>query len=343
MLGCHSIMDHGGKTGTQTMTKPLDRFSLFHTHDADEARELVSRVYCDHRLTPKGRTDVNALHNHARLSGVSVNYMEYGSDIYVEPGYLKDFYLFQLPLEGAAEIETGGKMFQSTRHTPSVINPTEYTRMCWSADCRKLLLQVKPAAITERLSRILMRPVEKPLLFDSQVQDNNRHAQSWWRHIAHLIQDLDNGLDPWRSRFLLEDLERNILTGILYSFSHNYSETLMAQESCAVPRHVKLAEDYIMEHLQENISIDDLVNVAGVSERSLFDGFKNFRGTTPMKYILKLRLARVREDLLRGSEDSNVTRIATKWGFSQLGRFAVNYRKVYGETPSETLRRRTQV
>jgi AraC-like DNA-binding protein len=47
----------------------------------------------------------------------------------------------------------------------------------------------------------------------------------------------------------------------------------------------------------------------------------------------------VRADLLRADTDESVTRIAMKWGFRHLGRFAVGYRDRFGETPSQTRRR----
>jgi transcriptional regulator GlxA family with amidase domain len=58
-----------------------------------------------------------------------------------------------------------------------------------------------------------------------------------------------------------------------------------------------------------------------------------------MAYLRRVRLQKVREELLRDSADG-VTDIATRWGFEHLGRFAGAYRRRYGETPSETRRRR---
>ena len=322
------------------MKKPLEKFCLFNTREADEAREIVSRVYCDHKLLPEKAGDINACHNRAQLSRVSLNYMEYGADVEVEPGYLKDFFLFQLPLEGAASICTNKDEFITSGGIASAINPSEYTRMRWNRECKKLLVQVKREAMEERLSRLLMHPIDRPILFHHEVRNaDNPHAGSWWRQVWNLVHELDNDLDPWRSHFLLEDLERNLLTSLLFSFNHNYMDQLRSQESTAAPKHVKQVEDYILAHLKEHITIDDLVRISGVSSRSIYNGFKSFRGTTPMKYILQARLERVRQELLTPLQDKSVTQIATKWGFTQLGRFAAAYKKVYGESPSDTLRK----
>lgn len=321
------------------MTKPLEKYSLFHTTDADEARDIVSKVYCDHTLMPSQSGPINACHNRARLSSISLNYMEYGTDISVEPGYLERFFLFQLPVAGAAHISSNNKEFITPVGMSSAINPTEYTKMRWSNDCKKLLVQVRADAMEMRLSRLLMRPIDKPILFDQCITADNKQAEGWWRQIRHLVSDLDHDLDPWRSRAMIEDMERHLMTSLLFSFNHNYMDKLLAQEDHAAPKHVKQAEDYIIANLKEPLSIDDLVAITGVSQRSIFEGFRSFRGTTPMKYVLQLRLEKVREELLKSGPDRSVTDIAIKWGFSQLGRFSVSYKKVYGESPSETLKR----
>ncbi|MGQ3029508.1 MAG: helix-turn-helix transcriptional regulator, partial [Ferrovibrionaceae bacterium] len=79
--------------------------------------------------------------------------------------------------------------------------------------------------------------------------------------------------------------------------------------------------------------------ISGTSLRALQEGFRRFKGTTPMGYLRGVRLARVRAELTGpGMADRSVTEIALRWGFTHLGRFAESYRAAYGETPSATLR-----
>ncbi|MNG37809.1 transcriptional regulator EutR [compost metagenome] len=56
-----------------------------------------------------------------------------------------------------------------------------------------------------------------------------------------------------------------------------------------------------------------------------------------MRYLRDLRMKRVHEDLLDPRQPRSVTEIVTRWGFFQLGRFAIEYRRQYAETPRETL------
>jgi transcriptional regulator GlxA family with amidase domain len=59
-----------------------------------------------------------------------------------------------------------------------------------------------------------------------------------------------------------------------------------------------------------------------------------------MAYVRKVRLDRVRADLLRSDPQRvGVTQIATQWGFMHLSRFARQYRDLFNELPSTTLHR----
>ena len=78
----------------------------------------------------------------------------------------------------------------------------------------------------------------------------------------------------------------------------------------------------------------------GVSVRSLEYCFAETLGLSPVLYIRNVRLNGARRDLkAAGPGDATVADIAMKWGFWHLGRFSAFYRELFGESPSETLRR----
>jgi AraC-like DNA-binding protein len=80
----------------------------------------------------------------------------------------------------------------------------------------------------------------------------------------------------------------------------------------------------------------DIVAVSGIAGRTLTQHFRRFRTTTPMRYLRRARLDRVRAALQRAEPEE----IALRCGFGHLGRFSAEYRKAYGELPSQTLGRR---
>jgi len=128
------------------------------------------------------------------------------------------------------------------------------------------------------------------------------------------------------------------MTALLLSHPHNYSEALEHLDKPIAPRGVKRAIDYIESHLESVITLGDIVAASGVPGRTLFRHFKDYRGISPIGYLRMARFKRVREALQQAEPEEDVSEIAVRWGFEHLGRFAVDYRKRFGERPSETLK-----
>jgi transcriptional regulator GlxA family with amidase domain len=106
-------------------------------------------------------------------------------------------------------------------------------------------------------------------------------------------------------------------------------------------RIVKVAEDHALAHLGEQLYVSDLCRVTGVSERSLEYAFKQTLGLTPVAYLTRLRLHRVRDLLLGpGQRPQTVSAVALEGGFWHFGEFSRAYKACFGESPSQTLRRR---
>ena len=104
---------------------------------------------------------------------------------------------------------------------------------------------------------------------------------------------------------------------------------------------VKRAEEYALSHTHGQVHVGDLCRAASVSERTLQYAFKEVIGVTPVAYLIRLRLHRVRQALLAaGRGSTTVSAVALDWGFWHLGEFSRAYKECFGELPSETLRRR---
>jgi AraC-like DNA-binding protein len=73
--------------------------------------------------------------------------------------------------------------------------------------------------------------------------------------------------------------------------------------------------------------------------RSIFQSFREGRGYSPMSFLKQVRLRHAREMLAKPVSNTLVTSVSFACGFGNLGRFANDYQKVFGETPSETLNR----
>src|SRR6266480_3835660 len=108
------------------------------------------------------------------------------------------------------------------------------------------------------------------------------------------------------------------------------------------PHHelVEQAERFALANFQTPLDIPTLCRALAVSERTLRKAFQKIRGLPPCRRLRMLRLSGARRALQSASgRFVTVTEIATSFGFVELGRFSVEYRKVFGESPSETLGR----
>jgi len=112
------------------------------------------------------------------------------------------------------------------------------------------------------------------------------------------------------------------------------------------PEHHKEKFDLakVREVLHENIdnifNISDLVNKLDISPRTMQHHFKKKFGMTPKKYLHHLRLNAIRKELIGGEPGRiKISEIALKYGFFHSSHFGSEYKKIFGETPSQTLER----
>jgi AraC-like DNA-binding protein len=102
-------------------------------------------------------------------------------------------------------------------------------------------------------------------------------------------------------------------------------------------------EEYLAAHPDRPLYLTEICAAVGVSERTLRTACEEHLGMGPTRYLTLRRMHLVRRALLSAdASKTNVTRIVTDHGFWELGRFSVAYRTLFGESPSEALRRPAQ-
>ena len=115
-----------------------------------------------------------------------------------------------------------------------------------------------------------------------------------------------------------------------------------ACESRAHRRHERIMRRFhaaIEQRPEEALFIADLCTILGVPERSLRECCYEGLGMGPKRYLLLRRMKLARQALRKTSvAKTNVTAVAANFGFWNFGRFSVEYKRLYGETPSTTLR-----
>lgn len=102
---------------------------------------------------------------------------------------------------------------------------------------------------------------------------------------------------------------------------------------------LRRADEHIVAHLSEPLTVSDIATAARVSVRTLQAVFQRARESTPIAHLRRTRLRAARTTLLNPAPDTTVTATGRSVGYSNLGRFSAHYRDEYDESPSTTLDR----
>lgn len=332
-----SAMEQTGKP--DAAQAPLSAYALFQTRDLDEARERVASIFCPHRLDRIGKGQFHARHHHLAGERISLNFIDYGAKTLISPGCLRDFYLFQMPLAGAAAIHNGADSYCSDTGRAALLNPHLPTTMIWGEGCAQVLLRIDRTAFTAHLAQMLGRRADRPLAFAGAFDLTGPRGAAIRALVLHLVAEADAGRAALGQGSLMgRQIEAALMTGLLEAHRHNYTDALLRTRSTDLaPRLVRQAEEYMLAHIDQPLALDDVAAGVGVSARALQYAFRRFRDTTPMAFLRQARLARAHQDLQNARPGDTVTEIATRWGFTHFGRFAETYRARFGRTPRQTL------
>ncbi len=117
--------------------------------------------------------------------------------------------------------------------------------------------------------------------------------------------------------------------------SGEYSSHIESNGNADGKKNVKLRTvlKYIRENFYENITLDDMASVSGLSRKYFCKFFKDMTGTTPVSYLMAYRVERAARKLL--GSDLSVTQIALDCGFSDTSYFIKIFKSYRGVSPRE--------
>lgn len=315
---------------------------LFLLHDRERIRDRVGDVFKPHELKVATSTqEVSASMHHVRHGRLSLSRLEYGVPVTIDPGRLDSFFLIQIPTHGSAEITCDGSSFTSSAQCASIISPDAPVSMCWAADSPQLTLRLDREEVQRHCAQHLGHPLDTALRFQPAFSLTTPNAGYFLQLLKALADALAFETHPIHHPLVLKQFEATLINALIYgqpSNLHSSLSTPTAKRNIS-PYFVKRTEEFILPHAHEPLSIEHLAEYAGVSVRTLFSGFREFRNTSPMAFLRDVRMEHAHLELCHPG-NASVTDIALKWGFSHLGRFSQAYCKRYGELPSATLRHR---
>ena len=316
--------------------------SLFASDDPQHAETVVGSVFRPHKLAlPRTAAPLHAAMDYLPVGALSVSRLRYGRAVDILPGPLERFYLIQIPLRGHARIDTGREEFHSHAGCAALLSPQPDLAMNWNEDSDQLILRFDAELVRRYCASWCGDPKIAAPVFDPCLHLDRHPAIG-----SLLLSIIALGQHPCAANRAAAagevhalsalQLQNQLLAALLCHQPHSASERLGASAPPLAPRHVRRVEEYLMAHPREDYTPETLADLAGVSVRSLFLGFQRTRGIGPMKFLRELRLHKVRDELLLAAAGASVTEVALAWGFFHLGRFAQEYKALFGEAPSRT-------
>ncbi|MGK7941508.1 MAG: helix-turn-helix domain-containing protein [Crocosphaera sp.] len=133
---------------------------------------------------------------------------------------------------------------------------------------------------------------------------------------------------------LEEDLTSQILLTIAEAQEIQPKKVLVRRANV-----LKQAEEYMLNHLKENVTTPNICQEIGVSKRTLEYIFKDFYQTSPKAYLKQLRLNYLRQSILK-KPHLKINDLAEDLGFVHRGQLAGDYQELFAELPRETKARR---
>jgi len=158
------------------------------------------------------------------------------------------------------------------------------------------------------------------------------------RELRHVSRNLAQIKTAANSSEIICDLEFNLVRHLLLAITDSQPTErlkLTNRKQLVLQR----ARDYMQANTNKPITVSELAQASGSCVRTLEYVFRDYFDVTPKAYLKSRRLVAVRHELLRSlHSESLINEIANRWGFWHMSQFATDYRRFFGELPSETLR-----
>jgi AraC-like DNA-binding protein len=313
---------------------PLDSFRIIRSQNPDEVGEAVTRSYgaCRFNLLHGGEGLEFRL-NAWQSENVALTYLSGGP---FELEFPTGNFFRQAFVRGRHEIKFDRLARKVADQETCVIPPDTLATSSYASGFQRFGLRIKADTLLTKLASLIDASPSRKLVFDQTSSANASGIGNLQRMITFFAQELDS-MDKTPSLALAE-LEQALIVSFICNNPSNYSDLLSKRTQSPASWQVHRAEEYIKAHWDQPLTIEALARVTSASARSIFHQFKRSRGVSPMAFIKQLRLQHAREML--EDDARSVTEIATACGFSNLGHFAKDYFKRFGERPSDTLNRR---
>lgn len=315
------------------MHTPLlgQRSEVFHLADPHAVSQYVNQHVGNHCIELPRASRPLAHLSHRPFAELDLCRLGYGAAVRVVSPALERFFHLQVLLHGHCLWRHGREAHYLAPGELLLINPDEPVDLTYSADCEKFIVKV-PVRLLDGLCQ-----QQRWALPAGGVRfGQHRHRLDQLPSLVGLLGMVCQEAEEPEPQPLVQAHYTQIIASKLLHLTN-----VVALTGHERPMNFERVLEHIDRHLGQDLDSEALARVAQVSVRSLYGLFERNARTTPALYIRQRRLARIHACLADPScRVRSLSELAMDHGFMHLGRFAEQYRKQFGERPSDTLKRR---
>lgn len=314
----------------------LDNAAVCHNSSPEEVSDYVNRHVGRHRIELFGAEKAASQLSVCQFSDLGLSRISYGNEVRVSCPDLEDIYHFQIVMKGQCQWRFSDTDMVLTPGQALMMNPGEKIDLHYTDDCEKLIVKIPKDVINTTCIDYLGRVPQSGVLFERKAVDI-KTSKSFLACVEGVFYEASDDKELCLSG-ISESYRDLLIRKLLNTFDSNLLDYM--QPSGQDDLMLKKVLEYIDSNIKENLTIEELSVMAGMSVRKLYQIFTDRLSTTPRTLIKQRKLAAVHRDLKTNPTVRNVTEAALDYAFTHLGRFSSDYKKAFGELPSETLKNR---
>ncbi|MFG0753856.1 AraC family transcriptional regulator [Pseudomonas sp. TYF_14] len=312
-------------------------------HDMASAQNWMSQICGPHQLSVRD-PQLRFRHLACRLESLTMGMIEYGTDATIT--IVKDRSLgcfsISLPFFGEQELKQRDGLILSNVDTGVIVSPDDDQELTIGGDCRKMQLIIPKQAMLAVLQELIRAPIHEPLRFNPAIDAVNGNTGAWWRLVKHTFHEMQEHSSLYSQAGMSGCFSSVLIRSLLLNQPNNFSREIENKFGKKYPNYLVKAKDFIETNARLEIRLQDIENAAGVTRYKLFESFGKYLDMSPMAYLKQYRLLGARREIMEDKSHRNVADIALAWGFNHLGRFAADYKSLFGESPRSTVSRNSK-
>ncbi|MEP4484190.1 helix-turn-helix domain-containing protein [Marinobacter alexandrii] len=207
-----------------------------------------------------------------------------------------------------------------------------------------MMVATIPAQRLDRALRSATDESSSPLCAETRVFSlGEEKVSTLSKHLSRALHVAQTTLDTAEVDICLQELEQYVVSTLALALTHAPEPERGARGRMSRLRSMERARDFIEANLASTLGMETLCFAAGVSQRTLEIAFRETLNITVVQYIKNRRLLAINHLLLDDQSNlPSLTNLARAHGFNHMGHFARDYRALFGELPSDTLRNRSK-